>query len=128
MSGSQGCPRKLTTADLDSKSKSKICTKETCDEQLFIHPTNTGKLVVDRSLSRKRKMHMEEAIIDSKMKVQLFKDKILDTVVEDPMHFASLQDPKPEDHFCGASVGMTSCEDISSLSKRKLKIYSQSCM
>lgn len=122
VSVSWGCPRKLRTTDLDSKSKSKICTKETCDEQLFIHPTNTGKLVVDRSLSRKRNMHMEEAIIDSKMKVQLFEDRILDTAVEDPMHFASLPDPKPEDPFCGTSVGMTSCEDISTLSKRKLDI------
>ena len=33
---SKRCPKKLTTTDLDSKLKSKICTKETCDEHLFI--------------------------------------------------------------------------------------------
>lgn len=122
ISGSRGCPRKVTTTDLDSKSKSKIRTKETCDEQLCIQPKNTVKLAVDRSLSMKRKMHMEEAVIDSKIKVQIFEDRILDTAVEDPTHFSSLPDPKPEDPFCGASVGMTSCEDISVLSKRKLDI------
>lgn len=119
ISGSRGCPRKSTT-DLDSQSKSKICTKETCDKQLYIEPKITVKLAVDRSLSRKRKMQMEEAVIDSKMKVQIFEDRILDTPVEDPTHFSSLPDPKPEDPFCGASVGMTSFEDISVLSKRKL--------
>jgi hypothetical protein len=73
--------------------------------------------------SKKRKMLMEEAILDSKMKVHFFKEKILDTIVEDHMYFSNLQDPKPDNPFYGASIGMTSCEDISSLSKRKLDIY-----
>lgn len=128
VSGSRGCPRKLPTTDLDSRSKSKICAKETSDEQLFIHPTNTEKIAVDRNLLKKRKMHMEETIIDCKMKVQLFKDKIIDTAVEDPVHFVSLPDPKPEDPLFGASVGMTSCEDICALSKRKLDIEPSLCV
>ena len=65
---------------------------------------------------------MEEPITDRKIKVQLFRDIILHTIVEDPMLIPSLPDPKPEDPFSGASVGMTSCEDISTLSKRKLDI------
>lgn len=128
VSGSRRCPRKLPTTDLDSKSKSKICAKEIWDEQLFIHPTNTGNLAVDRNLFKKRKMHLEETIIDSKMKVQLVEDKIIDTAVEDPVHSASLPDPKPEDPFCGASVGMTSCENICALSKRKLDIEPSLCV
>ena len=71
---------------------------------------------------------MEEPIIDRKIKVQLSRDIILDTIVEDPMPIPSLPDPKPEDPFSGASVGMTSCEDISTLSKRKLDIEPSLCV
>jgi len=128
VSASQRFPRKLTTTYLDSKLKSKICTKETCDKQLFIHPTNIGKLSVNINSSRKIKTHMEEPITDRKIKVQLSGDIILDTAVEDPMPVPSLPDPKPEDPFSGASVGMTSCEGISALSKRKLDIEPSLCV
>ena len=39
-----------------------------------------------------------------------------------------LPDLKPEDPFSGASIGMTSCEDISTLSKRKLDIEPSLCV
>ena len=85
-------------------------------------------LVVNRNSSRKRKINMEEGITDRKIKVQISGDIILDTAVEDPMPVPSLPDPNPEDPFSGASVGMTSCEDIFSLSKRKLYIETRLCV
>ena len=70
---------------------------------------------------------MEEPITDRKIKVQLSRDIILDAVVEDPMPAPCLLDLKLEDPFSGASVGMTSCEDISALLKRKLDIDPSLC-